>query len=222
MSTYYTSYTVFDGRAGRNGPSPEDAAQSLRTAIQDVEASGVVIRGFYDVSLFRAEDTLMVWLHGERPEALQDAIRTLERSAPLSALTQTWSAVGVHREAEFSKSHAPAFLSPSRTPQEWITVYPFTRSYEWYLLPEEERREMLIEHGRLGREYPQIHANTVAAFALGDWEWMLSFEAEDLHDLVDMMRRLRYSQARLHVRDELPFHTGRRLADPEAIVDILL
>ncbi|WP_220089815.1 chlorite dismutase family protein, partial [Lonsdalea populi] len=41
-------------------------------------------------------------------------------------------------------------------------------------------------------------------FALGDYEWLLSFEADDLHDLVDMMRHLRYSDARLHVRDDAP------------------
>ena len=91
-------------------------------------------------------------------------------------------------------------------------MYPFVRSYEWYLLEDEERREMLREHGELGRDYPNVNANTVAAFALGDYEWLLSFESDDLHELVDMMRHLRYSKARLHVRDELPFHTGRRIS----------
>ena len=80
---------------------------------------------------------------------------------------------------------------------------------------------MLREHGLLGRDYPQVNANTVAAFALGDYEWLLSFEADDLHDLVDMMRHLRYSDARLHVRDELPFHTGRRLEDLEDVAALL-
>src|SRR5699024_1564827 len=84
---------------------------------------------------------------------------------------------------------------------------------DWYLLPDDERNRMLREHGMLGRDFPQVNANTVAAFALGDYEWLLSFEADDLHDLVDMMRHLRYSDARLHVRDELPFRTVRRLVD---------
>src|SRR5690625_7541570 len=73
----------------------------------------------------------------------------------------------------------------------------------------------------LGRDFPQVNANTVAAFALGVYEWLLSFEADDLHDLVDMMRHLRYSKARLHVRDELPFHTGRRLAATADVAALL-
>jgi chlorite dismutase len=217
----YTSYTVFTRVEAADAPREQVAAE-IEKVVAEIEAEGTVVRGIYDASLFRAEADLMLWMHAETPEALQDGLRRFERTRAAEGLVRSWSAVGVHREAEFSRSHAPAFLSPSRTPQQWVTVYPFTRSYDWYLLPDEERRDMLIEHGKLGRTYPQVHANTVAAFALGDWEWLLSFESDDLHDLVDMMRTLRYTGARLHVRDELPFHVGRRLASPDDVAAILV
>ena len=57
---------------------------------------------------------------------------------------------------------------------------------------------MLAEHGRMARDYPDVRANTVAAFALGDYEWMLAFEADELHRIVDLMRHLRGAKARLH------------------------
>ncbi|MCZ9341372.1 chlorite dismutase family protein, partial [Streptomyces sp. TRM76130] len=38
----------------------------------------------------------------------------------------------------------------------------------------------------------------------------LAFEADELHRIVDLMRHLRGSEARLHVREEVPFYTGRR------------
>jgi chlorite dismutase len=96
-------------------------------------------------------------------------------------------------------------------PSAWLTVYPFVRSYEWYLLPDEERRAMLGQHGGKGSEYAQVLANTVASFALGDYEWILALEAPDLVDLVDLMRHLRQTDARRHVRNEIPFYTGRRI-----------
>ena len=92
-----------------------------------------------------------------------------------------------------------------------MTVYPFVRSYDWYLLPEAERRDMLADHGRQGSEYPTVQANTVASFALGDYEWILALEADDPVDLVDLMRHLRATDARRHVREEVPFFTGRRI-----------
>ncbi|HNM98765.1 MAG TPA: chlorite dismutase family protein, partial [Marmoricola sp.] len=54
-------------------------------------------------------------------------------------------------------------------------------------------------------------ANTVASFALGDYEWILAFECDELDRIVDLMRHLRGSGARRHVREETPFYTGRRL-----------
>jgi len=41
-------------------------------------------------------------------------------------------------------------------------------------------------------------------------------EADEVTDLVDMMRDLRYTEARLHVREEVPFYTGRRITSAEA------
>jgi len=91
---------------------------------------------------------------------------------------------------------------------------------EWYVLPEDDRRAMLAEHGQMGRDYADVRANTVAAFALGDYEWVLAFEADELHRIVDLMRHLRASRARLHVREELPFHTGRRRSVADIVASL--
>jgi chlorite dismutase len=39
---------------------------------------------------------------------------------------------------------------------------------------------------------------------------VLAFEADELHRIVDLMRELRATEARRHVREELPFYTGTR------------
>ena len=227
QTTRYTSYTVFRRLSGltEDGElTTEQIQASLAEVTQLIEStseSGVEILGFYDVSGFRAEADLMLWLAADEPADLQLALREFERSLAGTWLHREWAGVGVHRMAEFAKGHAPSFMVPGFERKQWITVYPFVRSYDWYLLADDERNRMLREHGLLGRDYPQVNANTVAAFALGDYEWLLSFEADDLHDLVDMMRHLRYSDARLHVRDELPFHTGRRLDALEDVAALL-
>ena len=203
----------------RRNPDKAASGDGLDAAIAAVEAAGVTIRGFYDVSSVRADADLMIWLHGSKPETLQWALRELRRSELLVSLLPTWNAMGVHRDAEFTSNHLPAFMR-GKEPAEWLTVYPFVRSYEWYLLPEEERRAMLGNHGRKGSEYPQVLANTVASFALGDYEWILALEAPELVDLVDLMRHLRQTDARRHVREEVPFYTGRRIAASE-IAEVL-
>ncbi|MGO8506536.1 chlorite dismutase family protein, partial [Rhizobium leguminosarum] len=68
--------------------------------------------------------------------------------------------------------------------------------------------------------FPGVLANTVASFALGDYEWILALEADDLLELVDLMRHLRATDARMHVREEVPFYTGRRI-DLSELADVL-
>ena len=209
----YTCYSVYS-RTGE-GADPETTAREVEQYIAELAEQDVIVRGFYDVSEFRAGADLLIWSHAPNAKLLQQAGQKLRRLEMAKGLTLTWTGIGVHRAAEFSKQHAPAFMFKGMEPKEWLTVYPFVRSYDWYLLPEEERMKMLREHGMLGRDFPQVLANTVACFSLNDYEWLLAFEADELHDLVDMMRHLRYSEARLHVRDELPFHTGRRITPAE-------
>jgi chlorite dismutase len=208
----YTLWAVF-----RND-GPRLVGDSSTSEIEDLVAEfadeGITVRGFYDVSGMRADADLMVWLHGERPEELQRAIRRLRRTNLLTRLTPAWNAMGVHRDAEFTANHLPSFMRGTE-PGAWLTVYPFVRSYEWYLLPDEERRAMLGDHGRKGSQYRQVLPNTVASFALGDYEWILGLEAPELVDLVDLMRHLRQTEARRHVREEVPFYTGRRIAVSE-------
>lgn len=201
----------------RRDPHAVNVVGDVTGAIATVEARGVTVRGLYDVSSMRADADLMIWLHGPLPEDLQWALRALRRALP--SLLPTWNALGVHREAEFTANHSPAFMR-GKAPEAWLTVYPFVRSYEWYLLPEDERRAMLGQHGRKGSEYSQVLANTVASFALGDYEWILALEAPELVDLVDLMRHLRHTDARRHVRQEIPFYTGRRIGVAE-IAEVL-
>ena len=159
----------------------------------------------------RADADYMIWWHAEDVEALQGAYADLRRTTALGrASVPVWSQVALHRPAEFNKSHVPAFLA-GEEPRRYVCVYPFVRSYDWYLLPDEERRQMLADHGQAARGYPDVRANTVAAFALGDYEWILAFEADELDRIVDLMRHLRATEARRHVREEVPFFTGPRV-----------
>lgn len=205
----YTMWSVY-----RIGASAEHHLSSLAELVSRMAEEDVVLRGAYDVGGLRADADIMLWWHGPSAQSLQSAYRRVGELAG-HHLVPVWSQMALHRPAEFNRSHVPAFLAEERA-RDWVCVYPFVRSYEWYLLDEAERRAMLVEHGQMGRDYPDVRANTVAAFALGDYEWILAFEADELYRIVDLMRHLRGSTARRHVREETPFYTGRRMAAADA------
>lgn len=212
----FTLWTVFKRTETHDRSAAADTFDQLSA---ELASSQVTVRGLYDVSVMRADADVMVWLHGPKAEDLQAGMRKVRRHELFAGTEIAWSAMGTHREAEFAKNHSPAFFR-GVSPEEWLCVYPFVRSYEWYTLPSDERAKMLRDHGMLGRDFPQVLSNTVSSFALGDWEWILGLEAPELTDLVDLMRHLRDTEARHHVREEIPFYTGRRI-DAAGIAEVL-
>lgn len=214
----YIMYAVFRARPVGHGGLPEAdrgaAAQEADELLDQARRKDVVTRGTYDLSGYRGDADLMVWLSAPDPDLLQETYGRLRRTRLGQALEPVWSVVGLHRPAEFNRSHVPAYLK-REDPRRYVCVYPFVRSLEWYLLPDYERRGMLAEHGYMGREYEDVRANTVACFGLNDYEWLLAFEADEVHRIVDCLRHLRASKARVHTRVETPFYTGLRkpLAD---------
>ena len=215
----YAMWSVFALEPLLGESDRSEVAEEVNDLVAQLAEKDVVVRGFYDLAGMRADADLMVWWHAETSDALQEAYHRLRRTRLGRHLRPVWSQVALHRPAEFNRSHVPAFLADEQA-RAYVCVYPFVRSYEWYLLPDQERRAMLVEHGQMGRDYPDVRANTVSSFALGDYEWILAFEADELYRIVDLMRHLRGSSARLHVREEIPFYTGprRELADLVAVL----
>ena len=154
----YTMWSVFSlarPLADEERPAAADEVQAL---FDELAGKDVVVRGTYDVSGLRADADLMIWWHASTAEALQEAYGRLRRTALGRRLDPVWSQMALHRPAEFNKSHIPAFLAEEE-PRRYVSVYPFVRSYEWYLLPEDERRVVerrrrrercLIELGEAG------------------------------------------------------------------------
>lgn len=217
---YWAAYTVLE----RTGDRPADAdsqanQETFDQLVKDLAEREVTVRGVYDVSGMRDHADLLVWLTGPDAQQLQAAVREVRRQPLLAGTQQVWNAMGVHRDAEFTRNHAPAYAL-GKEPEKWVCVYPFVRSHEWYYMNADRRSEMLRNHGMKAREFPQVLANTIACFGLNDFEWLLALEAPELVDLVDLMRHFRNTEARLHVREEIPFYTGRRIATAE-IAEVL-
>jgi len=204
----YTTYAVF--KAVTPLPSDRSAlAAEAQGVLDELLEKDVYTRGTYDVSGYKSDADLLVWWTCPDPDVLQDAYGRFRSTQLGRHLAPVWSSVGLHRPAEFNRSHIPAYVR-REDPKKYVCVYPFNRSLDWYLLPDYERRGMLAEHGLQGREFADVRANTVAAFGLGDYEWLLAFEADELHRIVDCLRHLRGSRARLFTKLETPFFTGSR------------
>ena len=208
---HYALYSVF--ALGESLPADDgERGRVIAESLDYVQGAGAEIRGFYDVSGFRAEADLMVWWLDDDPEVLQDAYHRLRACALGKFLDPVWSCMGLHTPAEFNKRHIPACFG-GVAPRDWAMVYPFVRSYDWYLKAPDERARIMAEHGRNGfSQYPDVKGSTLSAFGFSDYEWVLAFEADSLDRLEGVMHAQRYTEARLYVREDTPFFTGPRVS----------
>ena len=217
----YAYYPVFRARPGLRdllAAERDSAIHEAELLLKEWE-DRVTVRGVYSTVGFRPDSDLMMWWVSPTPDAAQDLLVALRRTTLGRSLELAWAFMGMVRPAEFSRDHAPAFVR-GEAPKRYLCVYPFVRTPEWYLLPADDRRTLLSEHGVLGREFPEVLANTTSNFGIGDWEWILAFEADDLVRIVDCIRRLREAEARRYTKEEIPFVTGIRKDLPDALGDL--
>jgi len=214
----YAFYPVFKANPDViEGEVPELAAE-VEQLFSDWE-DRVKVRGVYSTVGFRADSDVMMWWVSNSADDLQQMLVEFYATDFGGGMDMSWSFMGVHRPPEVAKDHIPAFMRDV-PPKKYLNVYPFVRTPEWYLLAGDKRAELLREHGGVGREFEGVLANTTSGFGLGDWEWILAFEADELTEIVDCIRKLRDTEARLYTKVEIPFVTGIKKELAEVIADV--
>ena len=201
----------------------QEAGQDERAAAikQVVDLFGkyegrVGLRGTYVVQGFQAHTDILFWMFADRFNDIQDLQLEIRRSSFGRYITTPHAFTGITKPFEFSE-HPTSFAIGMR-PREYLCFYPFIRKPEYYLLPKWERKALIGDHGDIGHEFtPDILTNGVYGFGLGDYEWLLTFETNELSRLVDCVRKLRESKSRLYMQDEHPFIVGRYFALADAL-----
>ena len=214
----FASYPVFRALPGTLEEDREVVAKEAAALLEEFGGT-VEVRGVYSTAGFRADADLVFWFVSKSTDDLQQLLVRLRKTQLGRALEPREMFLGLVRPAEFSKDHLPAFAK-GEAPKKFLCVYPFVRTPEWYLLDPAERGKLLREHGEAGREFPDVLANTTSAFGLGDYEWILAFESDTPDRIVELIRRLRATEARRYTKLEIPFFTGIR-KDLRAAIDDL-
>jgi peroxiredoxin len=180
---------------------------------------GMTIRGIYSTIGFRADVDLIVWAVGDDADHIQELAVRLRHTALGSMLDMRHAYIGVASMSQYDPTHGPAFLK-GIAPAKYLSVYPFTKTPDWYLLTYEQRRDMMAVHGDLGEEFPSILTNTVSSFGIQDQEFIVALEDDDPGVLVKMVQRLRLAEVRKYTHVDTPIFLGR-LKDPvQALIDI--
>ncbi|MBV9488664.1 MAG: heme-dependent peroxidase [Verrucomicrobia bacterium] len=82
----------------------------------------------------------------------------------------------------------------------------------WYALPFEERKRLMLGHGRVGRGYAgRVRQLITGATGLDDWEWGVSLFAHDVFDLKSIVYDMRFDNVSAEYADFGAFFVGLQL-----------
>lgn len=183
------------------------AISEARAALLAAQGEQLRLRGAYSLAGLRADADFILWWLTEEPERLPDAALALRRSRLGDHLRYREVYLGMGVGSQYTTDHQAAFAK-GEPPRRYLSVYPFSKTPDWYLLPFERRRALMAEHGAVGQPF-EVGTNTVQAFGLGDAEFIVALESDSMAELVRCVEALRKVEVRRYTRVDTPIYLGR-------------
>jgi chlorite dismutase len=161
------------------------------------------VRTYSTIGL-RHDSEFMVWAISSSLENLQVFTTKIYSTILGKYVEPTETYLSLTRKSIYSNQVKLGFEDEDSEPLKYLVVYPFIKSREWYLLPYEERKQMMDEHIKVGRKYPGIRLNTTYSFGIGDQDFMLAFETDDLSKFQNLIMDLRETQVSRYILKDTP------------------
>jgi chlorite dismutase len=202
---HFVKYTFLKvDPAWRRLPAEERAAhkREFLAACEDF-AERHLLRSFSLVGT-RGDCDLMLLTQSVNLEHIHEFHVVLAQSGLMKWCEVPYSYLAMTKESEYSdESRLEVRDGRSR----YLFVYPFVKTRAWYRLSPEERYAVMQEHIRIGREYPSIDLNTSYSFGLDDQEFVVAFETDKPSDFLDLVQRLRTTEASAYTARDTPTFT---------------
>ncbi len=192
--------------------TPRQAARVREAVEQAAAVPGVAAVYAYDLVGLRADADLGFWVAASHLDAYQRAAGLLV-ATDLRCVSALW---GFVRPSQYTGRSGTSVRVPGPR-MRYLVVYPFTKTHEWYQRPAEERREMMLEHARVGHRFEGIEQILLYSTGLSDWEFVVGYETDDPERFLELVVSLRSTAARPYTLRDTPIFTGRYGAAEEVI-----
>ena len=179
----------------------------------DESRSQLMIHTYSTVGL-RTNTDFMIWRIGYELEPFQEMTARLNKTEMAKYLEPTQSFLSMTKRSMYIDKDNPEHVEdrlhivPGKS--DYLFVYPFVKTREWYSRSPEQRQEMMDEHIRIGAKYRSVKLHTTYSFGLDDQEFVVAFETDYPADFLDLVQELRETKASSFTLRDTPMFTCRR------------
>jgi chlorite dismutase len=152
---------------------------------------------------------MLLWRMAPSIELLERSAAAIFRAGIGRWLSVTHSFIGRIGPSQYVRkatAQEQALFGGDRS--DYLVVYPFTKSTEWYLLSREARQGVMNEHMRVGHDYPQVRQTLAYSFGLDSQDFVVAYETDDLVAFGDLVRALRETESRRSTVNDSPILLG--------------
>ncbi len=210
---HFVKYSFFkvDPQWRRLPQGEREKSKAELAAVVDEFSSQMSVKS-YSLLGTRGDADFLLWKISPSLELLDGLVAQMNRTELGGYLTISHSYLAMTRRSPYLDGHkhpgqegdGEAMRSIGR---EYLFVYPFVKTHEWYQLPKEERQGMMNEHFQVGHRYPSVKISTTYSFGLDDQEFVLGFETDNPGDFLDLVMELRETKARPYTERDTPIFT---------------
>jgi chlorite dismutase len=154
----------------------------------------------------RGDTDLLVRAVSPTLEPIHELHVILNQSGLMRWAEISHSFLAMTKESVYSDEAMP--LKPREgSERKFLIVYPMWKRRDWYLLPPDERMRIMRSHIETGRRHPSIEINTAYSFGIDDQEFVVSFNADDPGEFLDLVQELRGTESSAYTASETPIFT---------------
>jgi chlorite dismutase len=162
----------------------------------------------------RGDCDLMLVAETENLDRIHEFHVVLAQSGLAKWCSTPYSFLGMRKSSEYSDEQR--FVARPFS-YKYLFVYPFVKTRAWYALEAEERMRIMRQHIRIGKEYPQVDNHTTYSFGLDDQEFVVAFDTDDVGAFLDLVQRLRGTEASAWTQRDTPSFTCIRTSVERAV-----
>jgi chlorite dismutase len=182
----------------------EESAKEVENVIK---RSNVKFRSYSTLGL-RDDAEFLLWFASESLDEIQNVVSKIYLTVFGKYIYPTHVYLSNTRPSIYAKGSKDHGWLAGEEQKKYVIVYPFIKTREWYLLPAQERQQMMDEHIQIGKKYPQVILNTTYSFGIHDAEFMLAFETDDLHSFQNLIMELRETKVSRYIKVDTPMIVG--------------
>lgn len=215
------AFYKFDA-AWRRLPKEERERDKAEFACAVEEAADEMMVRAYSLAGIRGDVDLLLWNAAPDLALLQKHGSRLLNTGIGRWATQPYCYLAMTKTSQYKDPHDQGSPEGRRlvvrpTGRQFLFVYPFLKTRDWYLMPMEERQKRMTTHIEVGHKFPTVKLNTAYSFGIDDQEFVVAFETDIPADFLDLVMALRETESSKYTLRDTPIFTCVQMSIKEAL-----